>query len=379
VASRRRGKDRRELFGADPEDLSPSEAADLIYGDPVLLDEVERQRVIRRPVSLGEITEDPAIQVRVGGLDPDHLELLVQVLLNGGSFDDPIELVRDDESGALLLAAGFHRCAATRIALERADELVPITDKLDARIHQMGGRALALEIAEEDNLRHGLKLTRKDKFNIFERRLTREHEWAQWSDRRLAAELGVSHTTISRWRAELHQAMTGTNVPVAGPERVGADGRVYDVSGIQDANQARQQAETESPGSLSKNLNKLEAESPTSPVTITSENESGACDQDGEVFQNLENLQDDADAHVRQLVDQVRALAEAAVQVATTIEGYLPLDEAKDDTLRDLRGHINDALDYLYGYKDTRRQWRAGAAELLERVRRDLGDSDVNR
>jgi hypothetical protein len=241
VASRRRGKDRRELFDSDPEELSPAEAADLIYGDPALLDEVERQRVIRRPVSLGEITEDPAIQVRVGGLDADHLELLVQVLLNGGSFDDPIELVRDDESGALLLAAGFHRCAATRLALERADELVPITDKLDARIHQSGGRALALEIAEEDNLRHGLKLTNEDKFHIFERRIARHHEWVRWSNRRLAAELGVSEGTIRNWRQEL----TAQNYAVNPRQRVGADGRVYDVSGIQEASQARQQAETE--------------------------------------------------------------------------------------------------------------------------------------
>jgi hypothetical protein len=239
VASRRRGKDRRELFDSKPEELSPSEAADLIYGDPALLDEVERQRVIRRPVSLGEISEDPAIQVRVGGLDGDHVEALVQVLLNGGSFKDPIELVRDDDTGALLLAAGFHRCAATRLALGRAEEPVVITDKLDARIHQSGGRAKALEIAEEDNLRHGLKLTNEDKRHIFERRIKRGHEWAQWSNRRLAAELGVVHTTIGRWRAELEKNLRGAFAPGDVTTRIGADGKIYDVNRIQEANQAR--------------------------------------------------------------------------------------------------------------------------------------------
>jgi hypothetical protein len=235
VASRRQGKGRRELFGTEPEELSPSEAADLIYGDPDLLDEIERQRVIRRPVSLEEISEDPAIQVRVGGLDADHVEALVQVLLNGGSFKDPIELVRDDESGALLLAAGFHRCAATRLALERAEEPVTLTDKLDARIHQSGGRAKALEIAEEDNLRHGLKLTTRDKRHIFERRLARGHDWVRWSNRRQAAELGVDEATIRNWR----KVLTAEFSAVEPTQRVGADGRVYDVSGIQEASQER--------------------------------------------------------------------------------------------------------------------------------------------
>ena len=331
------------MFAAEPEDLSPREVADMLYGDPDLLDEIERQRVIRRPVSLAEITEDPAIQVRVGGLDADHLELLVQVLLNGGSFDDPVELVRDDDTGKLLLAAGFHRCAALRLALERADELVPITDKLDAYIHQIGGRAKALEIAEDDNLRHGLKLTNEDKFHIFERRIQRGHEWVRWSDRRLAAELGVVHTTVGRWRAELKKSSTGAFAPVDSPIRVSADGTVRDVSKIQTANQARQSAELESPpspGSSSKYLDELQEGSAASLVTITNENESGTYIDDTEVVQNLDNVQGGAD-------NAASSRSDWRTATRREIVGHLRQAAAG---LRELRDSGADAMDR---YADT--------------------------
>lgn len=247
MASRRQ-KPRQGAFERDP--LTPEQAANAIYGDVAALEELERQRVIIRPVTLDEITIDPEIQVRVGGLDEETVEKYVQILLNGGEFADPIILYRDEKTGELFLADGFHRVESDRRGLKRLEPGQTIK-ALRGEIRP-GGREGALEEAEEANLRHGKELSTADKRNIFERRVKRGHEWTQRSDRDIAALLGVDRKTIGNWRraalsptGEISPVESGDstvskvptkNAPVL---RVGADGKVRDVSNIQRANQSR--------------------------------------------------------------------------------------------------------------------------------------------
>lgn len=175
-------------------------------------------------MKLNQITVDRRIQVRVGGLDADTVAAYAAIFAAGGSLP-PVVVFFDDRNGALYLADGFHRVAAAQQAglAEIAAEVRP------------GGLAGAVEYAEEANLTHGLNLTMRDKRAILERRIARGHEWASWSNVRLAAALGVDEGTIRKWR----RAMTSENSEVAPAKRVGADGRVYDVTNIQKANRQR--------------------------------------------------------------------------------------------------------------------------------------------
>jgi hypothetical protein len=226
MASRRRHQG-ADAFESPP--LTIQEADGLLFGD---IDEIDRQRVITRPVNLSEITIAPEIQVRVGGLDEETVEKYMQVLLNGGEFSDEVDLFRDDKSNVNYLADGAHRHEATRRALQQAekpDEIAP----LRARIHP-GGLAAAIEWAEEANLRHGKALSNADKRNIFERRVKRGHGWAQMSDRAIAKELGIDNKTVGNWR----RSLTVENSTVTAT-RKGADGREYDISKIRLANERR--------------------------------------------------------------------------------------------------------------------------------------------
>jgi len=148
----------------------------------------------------------------------------------------PIDVHRDTETDALYLSAGFQRTAAARMASDRliADGQQGI-DAVPVRVRP-GGWDAALEFAEADNLEHGRPLSNRDKRHLFERRLARGHGWVQASDRAIARELGVDHKTVGNWRRTIS---TGENSPVSTTERVGSDGRTYNVSNIQEANRER--------------------------------------------------------------------------------------------------------------------------------------------
>jgi len=231
MASRRSGKDRAAAFRRP--DYTLKEAADLIFGDPNLLDEIDSKQVLTRPISLDEILVDQDVQVRVAGLDEETVEKYVQILLNGGQFDEPIVLYRDAETGKLILSSGFHRTEATRRAIERAVEeqtLAPLVGEI-----RPGGRAAAIEYAEDANLKHGLKLSNADKRYLLERRVKRGHEWATWSNRAIAAQLGVAEGTIRNWRSELSvqshaDVDSDSGAQNYAPEQIvrrGADGKSY--------------------------------------------------------------------------------------------------------------------------------------------------------
>ncbi len=200
MSSRRSGKIGRSLVDGSAS-LTMEEAGDLTYSDYAMLDEADRNRIFRHPVHPDDLKIDPAIQVRIKP-NPARVEELKQVLLNGGHFKDPIRAFRDDE-GNLWLSAGFRRTDATRQALLEAPSGLEIAPLICEDCP--GGRAAAIEDAENDNLKHGEPLSTEEKRGIFERRYQRGHEWFadNWSNNQIAAELAVSESTIRRWRSPL--------------------------------------------------------------------------------------------------------------------------------------------------------------------------------
>lgn len=195
--------------GADPfaPDLSIQEADSLIYGE---LEALDRARPITRPVALDELIIDPQIQVRVAGLNEEAVDRYTQLLLNGGTFDDPI--VCFDDGAGLILADGFHR----REAYQRAafhDETPATLPPLRGTVYP-GGIQEALEYAETANLTHGQFLTQDDKRHIFYRRLARDF-WQTGlpSNRELGRLFAVAHTTIGRW-VDDYIDQGGANAPL---------------------------------------------------------------------------------------------------------------------------------------------------------------------
>lgn len=211
-----------------------------------------RKRPKVRPVSLNDMVVDERIQVRVGGeggLDLNHVDTLVQVLINGGQFQDDIVLFYENEelvdgipepAPPYILADGFHRLAAYNQALVLARQMVDQGDlpegvslssfEAPRCSLRFGTWEDAYSYAEEANLRHGQMLSNKDKKNILARRLERGHEWAGASFNLIAAELGVTDKTVKSWRQEIEAKL---DLPTSEfSEVVGADGRVRDVSNI---------------------------------------------------------------------------------------------------------------------------------------------------
>lgn len=168
-----------------------------------------------RSLPLADITVDWRVQVRVAGLDEDAVAAYAAVFASGGQLP-PVVVFHDERNGALYLADGFHRVAAARQA-----GLTEIAAEV-----RSGGLVAAIEYAEEANLHHGLRLSNRDKRHILLRRLARGHVWASWSNRALAAALGVAEATIRNWREELEQSGAQNCAPA---QRVGLDGKTYQV------------------------------------------------------------------------------------------------------------------------------------------------------
>jgi hypothetical protein len=117
--------------------------------------------------------------------------------------------------GRWLLADGFHRHAAA-VLLGR--KMIP------AEVRP-GEFTDALDFVSSVNLFHGLPLTRAELRRAVEVKLRLHHDW---SDRRLAEELGVSRDLVAKTRRQLSD---GGQIPNH-PGRVGADGKVYSSAGL---------------------------------------------------------------------------------------------------------------------------------------------------
>ena len=185
-------------------------------------------------VPIDRLICDPQVQVRVHGIDLDKVDQYATVMDIARDDGEPYPfppIVVFRERGQLYLADGFHRVEAARAVgyTALAADLRP------------GGLQGAIEYAEEANLAHGISLSNEDKKNILGRRLARGAWSEQTSNREIGRAFGVSHTTVSRWIAELSemaQQQGGTNAPVS-EKRATASGALMDVSGIQKANKKR--------------------------------------------------------------------------------------------------------------------------------------------
>jgi hypothetical protein len=213
-------------------------------------------------LALDDLTLDNRIQVRVDGLDVATVERYATIMQENAAYEPfpPVIVYRDGDT--FWLSAGFHRVAAAHQA-----GLVDVRAEV-----RPGGFESAYWHAITDNLANGLQMSYADQKEALRRLLGLDvdmpdaEEYVTMSDRQLASIIGVSHPTISKWRAELVKS-TGKGFPVDSNVRVGADGKVRDVSGIQAANQARQQADDPDP---------TPADAQVSLADSASENESGS-------------------------------------------------------------------------------------------------------
>ncbi len=199
------------------------------------LDQLRQKAAQRETAEIGkaiwiprdQIIVDPRIQCRVRGLNPETVESYRLAMLEGGWGEfPPVILFRDGDK--FYLSAGFHRHEAAGQA-DLTEDLAEV---------RPGGWSAAYWFALTDNLANGLQLGREDKKEILKRMMGMGDEPLPEGEpvpsaRSLANTLGVSHSTVAAWIAEL-QEVTGQNRPV-GPT-VGADGRVYNTGKIVDAN-----------------------------------------------------------------------------------------------------------------------------------------------
>ncbi len=161
-----------------------------------------------RELPLDDLVLDPNLNLR-DRLDEFTVERYAEV------WERIPPLTVFEVDGRWLLADGFHRhAAAVRIGRKT----------LPAEVRQ-GTFAEALDFVASVNLFHGLPLTRIERRRAVEIKLRLHHDW---SDRRLAEELGVGRDLVAKTRRGLVDSGQVPN----NPERVGADGKTYVLAGL---------------------------------------------------------------------------------------------------------------------------------------------------
>ena len=147
------------------------------------------------------------VKTRAGNR-PEAVREYASILQDGGTLDAGVAF--RDPDGKLWLAAGHHRKAAYESA---GRPTMPCMVK-------EGGKWEAIEFGIQDNQKHrGERLTRQDReHNI---RLVLSEKPAM-SDRAIAGLCGVAPSTVGKYRGQIGQSH----------DRVGEDGRVYDVTNL---------------------------------------------------------------------------------------------------------------------------------------------------
>ena len=189
-------------------------------------------------VSLDDIVIDETIQPRQAGVDAGRAQQYATAMVEYGGWGQfpPVVVFRDPATNVLRLAGGFTRRVAVDLARQTLlQDGKPPIEVIPCEI-RVGGYREAVEFAEDDNLQHGMDLTSRDKRAIYFRRMTEGHIWAEYSNRRVAAELGVDEGTIRNW----HRKLTAENSAVGQSDtRTGRDGRTINVGGIQKAHRGQ--------------------------------------------------------------------------------------------------------------------------------------------
>jgi ParB-like chromosome segregation protein Spo0J len=161
-----------------------------------------------RELPLDDVVLDPNLNLR------DRLdEFTVERYAESWERLPPITVY--EVKGRWLVADGFHRhAAAVRLGLET----------INAEVRK-GTMTEALDFVSSVNLFHGLPLTRSERRRAVEVKMRIHHDW---SDRRMAEELGVSRELVAKTRRSL---IEGGQVP-NNPGRIGADGKTYSSAGL---------------------------------------------------------------------------------------------------------------------------------------------------
>jgi len=190
-----------------------------------------RQTVDVDPVTWIEIDKlhmDGELQIRIHGVNQQRAQQYAEVMLaHGGWGPFPrIEAAEDEHDlDYFWVGDGNHRMAGAHIYNDIRRGMVERGDVDDGRyithvpvLVIPGGYDGARERAESANLIHGLDITSDDKFRVYLRHRDRG-EW-DWNNREstittrdIAAVMGVSHTTISRWESRREKMLKKLGAP----------------------------------------------------------------------------------------------------------------------------------------------------------------------
>jgi hypothetical protein len=146
-------------------------------------------------LAVGDVTVDPAYQMRAGGLDAEYAGELAEVVRAGKAYKErPVvfRVARKGKPPELILAGGFHRHRGYELAgVAAAEYEVRDGTALDAKKYALG-----------DNADHGRRRTTQDIRRAVEAALA-DKRLAGLSDREIDALCGVSVGYTSRLRKEL--------------------------------------------------------------------------------------------------------------------------------------------------------------------------------
>lgn len=166
---------------------------------------------------IGDIIRNPAFQMRAAGLSSEHADDLKDVLLAGGSLP-PAQVWKVEGIGHILVD-GFHTVEAHR----RADKAtVPCHVREGSKVQAL----LAATAANREHDQSGLKRTHSDKRRAVALIL---RTFKDWSDRKVAEHVGVSHPLVAKVRGELSkgcQLETNSSSQSSDSSREGTDGKV---------------------------------------------------------------------------------------------------------------------------------------------------------
>jgi hypothetical protein len=167
----------------------------------------------RHDVALDDLVLDPNLNLR-DRLDDFTVECYAE------TCDRLPPIVVFEVDGQLLIADGFHRHAAAVMVGKRT---------LPAEV-RTGTMADALDFVSGVNLLHGLPLNRAERRRAVELKLKLHPDW---SDRKMADELGVGRELVAKVRRQL---VEGGQIP-SSSERLGSDGKVYSMGLPRDPNE----------------------------------------------------------------------------------------------------------------------------------------------
>jgi hypothetical protein len=157
-----------------------------------------------KQLAVKNVTADPECQSRRDGLDEATVKEYAEAKAAGVEF--PAVVVYHDAAGTNWLSEGFHRFEADRRnGAKHVEVEMRSGTREDAILNSVGSNAA-----------HGLKRSNADKRFSVEKVLKLK---ADWTDRRIADAVGVSHPFVASVRGELETVSSSTRVGKDGKKR----------------------------------------------------------------------------------------------------------------------------------------------------------------